>query len=510
MVDKVDISKIKLNYTFANKHGVIIQGVVDHKAQIVCRDTLCSPEIMTELTRFTGLSLEFNILEKSQFNHLLNKFYGDTSSDAKSMMADIEEDFDLSAFADAMPSTQDLLESQDDAPVIKLINVLLTQAIKQDASDIHIETYEDKIVIRFRIDGVLRVVLEPQRALAPIITSRIKVMAKLDIAEKRLPQDGRIAIKIAGKEVDLRVSTMPTTYGERIVMRILDKQASKLDLNNSGMDKQLLQHIYKLLENPYGIILVTGPTGSGKTTTLYSMLSVLNSDARNILTVEDPVEYNLHGIGQTQVNTKVEMSFAKGLRAILRQDPDIVMVGEIRDLETVEVSIQASLTGHLVLSTLHTNTAAGAITRLRDMGVEPFLLSSSIIGVLAQRLIRLLCKHCKVKDRASVAECSLLGLKYEDNIEICYPGSHHCEDIIDYSCEYCNNTGYLGRTGLYELVLINEEIRQLIHKGASEQEIQMVARKTTSSMSDDGIRKILACETSIEEVLRVTNIKEKD
>lgn len=514
MEQKLELRDYKLGYSFAKKHGVIIQkvntsddGTKPVSVVVACREYLCSPVIVTELKRFIGLPISFEILSQVQFNNILNKIYGGSSaSEAQSMMQDIEEDMDLSSFAEHLPTTQDLLESQDDAPVIKLINVLLTQAIKRDASDIHIETYEDKIVIRFRIDGVLRIVLEPQRALAPIIISRIKVMARLDIAERRLPQDGRIALRIAGREVDLRVSTMPTTYGERIVMRILDKQAGKLDLNHLGMDKDLLKNIYRLLENPYGIILVTGPTGSGKTTTLYSMLTVLNKSTRNILTVEDPVEYNLEGIGQTQVNTKVDMSFAKGLRAILRQDPDIVMVGEIRDLETVEVSIQASLTGHLVLSTLHTNTAVGAITRLRDMGVEPFLLSSSIIGVFAQRLVRILCKTCRKQSVADKQSCKILGVDPHNPPTIYYPGNFGIENASDYSCEDCAGTGYRERTGIYELVLINERMRQLIHDGAEEKELELEARKFTPSINADGIKKVIAGETSIEEVLRVTNI----
>lgn len=508
--DQKEAVKYKLSYSFAKKNGVIVKDFRDNKLIIACRNTICPPDIISELGRFSGQLLDFEILQEEQFNNLLNKLYSSSASDAKSMMANIEEDLDLESFATQLPSTQDLLESQDDAPVIKLINILLTQAIKQDASDVHIETYEDRIVIRFRVDGVLRVVLEPQRALAPIITSRIKVMAKLDIAEKRLPQDGRIALRIAGREVDLRVSTIPTTHGERIVMRILDKQAGKLDMHQLGMDAVLLKNINDLLEKPYGILLVTGPTGSGKTTTLYSMLTVLNKSTRNILTVEDPVEYNIAGIGQTQVNTKVDMSFAKGLRAILRQDPDIVMVGEIRDLETVEVSIQASLTGHLVLSTLHTNTAVGAITRLRDMGVEPFLLSSSLIGVIAQRLVRILCVHCKIEVQADQATCDLLGQASNQNLKIFYPGSHDIDNIDNYHCEHCSSTGYMGRTGIYELVIINETMRQLIHKEVGEQELALEARKSTPSISEYGINKILSGETSIDEVLRVTNLTGED
>lgn len=515
MEEKSAVKEYKLGYSFAKKHGVVISninmdqsGLEPTSVDIVCRDQVCSPDIAMEIKRYLGgLPINIEVLPKLQFNSILDRKYGGSSVlEAKSMMQNIEEDMDLSSFAENLPTTQDLLESQDDAPVIKLINVLLTQAIKQDASDIHIETYEEKIVIRFRIDGVLRVVLEPQRALAPIITSRIKVMARLDIAERRLPQDGRIALRIAGREVDLRVSTIPTTYGERIVMRILDKQAGKLDMNHLGMDKALLTNIYKLLESPYGIILVTGPTGSGKSTSLYSMLTVLNKSTRNILTVEDPVEYNIEGIGQTQVNTKVDMSFAKGLRAILRQDPDIVMVGEIRDLETVEVSIQASLTGHLVLSTLHTNTAVGAITRLRDMGVEPFLLSSSIIAVFAQRLVRVLCKQCRKEVVADKQSCKILGVDFNKPPKIFFPGNYGVEVAADYSCEACTSTGYRERTGIYELVLINEKMRQLIHDGAEEKELELEARKATPSISQDGIKKVLAGVTSIEEVLRVTNI----
>ncbi|MBP9722467.1 MAG: type II secretion system ATPase GspE [Gammaproteobacteria bacterium] len=499
-----------LSYNFAIKHGVILKNLEDDQAQVACLEKICAPEVLSELNRYLNVPLEIEILSKEDFNNLLNNAYSSSSSDAKTMMADIEDDIDLSAFAQQLPSTQDLLASEDDAPVIRLINVLLTQAIKQDASDIHIETYEDKIIIRFRIDGILRVVLEPQRALAPIIISRIKVMAKLDIAEKRLPQDGRIGLRVAGREVDLRVSTMPTTYGERIVMRILDKQSSRLDLAQLGMNKKILTQIHKLLENPFGILLVTGPTGSGKTTTLYSMLSVLNQTTRNILTVEDPVEYNLEGIGQTQVNTKVEMTFAKGLRAILRQDPDIVMVGEIRDLETVEVSIQASLTGHLVLSTLHTNTAIGAITRLRDMGVEPFLLSSSVIGVLAQRLVRLLCRYCMISLPADPATCDLLGIDPSNPPMLNYPGNYSNNNVLNankYFCEHCGSTGFMGRSGIYELAVIDDQMQQLIHQGASEQELEREARKTNQSMSSDGIKKVLAGLTSVEEVLRVITIE---
>jgi len=375
-----------------------------------------------------------------------------------------------------------------------LINALLTQAVKENASDIHIEPFENRLMVRLRIDGVLREVLQPPRALAPLITSRVKVMAKLDIAEKRLPQDGRISFRIAGHPVDVRVSTLPSGHGERVVLRLLDKQAGRLDLGQLGMDREVQQSLDQLIHRPHGIFLVTGPTGSGKTTTLYAALGRLNDASRNIMTVEDPIEYYIDGIGQTQVNTKVDMSFARGLRAILRQDPDVVMVGEIRDVETVEIAIQASLTGHMVFSTLHTNTAIGAITRLRDMGVEPFLLSSTIIGVLAQRLVRLLCPHCKQPHVADASECELLGLSQEDPPVLYEPGD----------CEKCNHLGYRGRTGIYELIEVDNEMRTLIHDKAGEHQLEKYARKNWPSIRQDGMRRILAGDTSLEEVLRVT------
>ena len=326
------------------------------------------------------------------------------------MVGGMEDDTDLAHLAQDLPEPSDLLESDDQAPIIKLINAILTQAVKDNASDIHVEPFENRLVVRFRIDGVLREVLQSRRAVAPLVVSRIKVMSKLDIAEKRLPQDGRISLRVAGRAVDVRVSTIPAGHGERVVLRLLDKQAGRLELNSLGMDPRTQKQMDELIHKPHGILLVTGPTGSGKTTTLYSSLERINDNTRNIMTVEDPIEYYIDGIGQTQVNTKVEMTFARGLRAILRQDPDVVMVGEIRDLETAHIAVQASLTGHLVLSTLHTNTAVGAVTRLRDMGVEPFLLSSSLVGVLAQRLVRVLNPDTKEAYVAGEYERRLLNL----------------------------------------------------------------------------------------------------
>ncbi len=351
--------------------------------------------------------------------------------------------------------------------------------------------------MRYRIDGVLNEVLSPKRMLAPLLVSRLKVMAKLDIAEKREPQDGRISVRIAGHAIDIRMSTIPSAHGERVVLRLLDKQAGQLELTQLNMNEQVYGAYRRGLASPHGIILVTGPTGSGKTTTLYAGLASINQSSRNILTIEDPIEYMLPGVGQTQVNTKVDMTFARGLRAILRQDPDVVMVGEIRDLETAEIAVQASLTGHLVLSTLHTNTAIGAVTRLQDMGVEPFLLSSSLLGVMAQRLVRLLCKACKQPVEAGAAERELLQIHDHGPVTLYRTGG----------CPDCNNTGYRGRTGIYELIEIDEPLRTMIHEGEGEQAMLREARQRYPGIEADGRRRILAGETSIEEVLRVTAVK---
>ena len=333
------------------------------------------------------------------------------------------------------------------------MNAILTRAVREGASDIHLEPYESRLAVRFRVDGVLREVLDPPRALAPVLAARVKVMAQLDIAERRLPQDGRISLRVAGRAVDVRVSTIPSGHGERVVLRLLDKDQARLDLTQLGMPSNVESALSDIVSNPHGVLLVTGPTGSGKTTTLYALLSLLNDQSRNIMTVEDPIEYYIDGIGQTQVNRKVDMSFARGLRAILRQDPDAVMIGEIRDLETAEVAVQASLTGHLVLSTLHTNTAVGAVTRLRDMGVEPFLLSSSLTGVLAQRLVRVLCEDCKQPHELDTQERELLQVADPPNV-VWQAGG----------CESCAGTGYRGRTGAFELVRVDETLRAFVRQ----------------------------------------------
>ncbi|VAW99063.1 General secretion pathway protein E [hydrothermal vent metagenome] len=497
MVTPNDVNSVNdsfgLPYNFAKRHGVLVKEIRDGIVDIRHRPHI-STQTIIELKRYLSGTLELHQLSVDEFDMMLQGKYESQSNDAINMIEGLGDEFDLDSIAEELAEPEDLLESQDDAPIIRLINALLTQAIKEDASDIHIEPFETRMIVRMRVDGVLREVLQPQRALAPLITSRIKIMAKLDIAEKRLPQDGRISLRIAGRSVDVRVSTLPSGHGERIVMRLLDKQAGRLDLFQLGMAMENQVVMDQLIHKPHGIVLVTGPTGSGKTTTLYAGMQRLNDSKFNIMTVEDPIEYYIDGIGQTQVNTKVDMSFARGLRAILRQDPDVVMVGEIRDLETAEIAVQASLTGHLVFSTLHTNTAVGAVTRLRDMGVEPFLLSSSLIGVLAQRLVRKLCEHCKVPRTPDVAEFAVLGLEPSEGIEIYEP----------IGCDQCNNSGYRGRTGIYELVSIDDTFRTMIHDGSGEHELEHYARTKSQSIRNDGVRRVLAGETTLEEVLRVS------
>ncbi|MGW8310829.1 MAG: type II secretion system ATPase GspE [Thiogranum sp.] len=481
------------SFLFAKRHGLLVASIGENAAEVVLGPG-ADAGALVELRRFVGRPLSFRQVGSDEFNALLSSTYEQGSNEAMQMMEGLGEDLDLFQVAQALPETEDLLESEDDAPIIRLINALLTEAVKENASDIHIEPFENRLVVRFRVDGVLREVLQPQRVLAPLLVSRIKVMAKLDIAEKRLPQDGRISLRVAGRAVDVRVSTLPSGHGERVVLRLLDKQAGRLDLSHLGMSPRDQRLMDDVIQKPHGIILVTGPTGSGKTTTLYAALERLNNKRRNIMTVEDPIEYYLDGIGQTQVNTKVEMSFARGLRAILRQDPDVVMVGEIRDLETAEIAVQASLTGHLVFSTLHTNSAVGAVTRLRDMGVEPFLLSSSLIAVLAQRLVRVLCDQCKESYTASSSDCELMGVDADDP-----PTLYRAV-----GCSACSQLGYRGRTGIYELVEIDDEMRAGIHDGDGEHELEACARKHSTSMRQDGWRRVLAGETSLAEVLRVS------
>ena len=476
-----------LPFSFARRYGVFLEPGPD--APVLCHRADLSPQVLAEVGRVLRRPFTSRVLDDSEFDRALAQAYQRDSTATMQMVEDLGGEMDLASLANSVPETEDLLEKENDAPIIRLINALLTEAVKQHASDIHLETFERRLVVRFRVDGVLREVVQPKRELAPLLVSRIKVMAKLDIAEKRVPQDGRISLRVGGRDVDIRVSTLPSNAGERVVLRLLDKEAGRLTLNALGMPATLRQQVSELLRRPHGIWLVTGPTGSGKTTTLYAGLSEINDQTRNILTVEDPIEYNIEGIGQTQVNIKADMTFARGLRAMLRQDPDVVMVGEIRDRETAEIAVQASLTGHLVLSTLHTNTAVGAITRLRDMGVEPFLLASSLLGVLAQRLVRVLCPHCKAPRAAGDMETSL-GLKGPLYSAV--------------GCAECNHTGYRGRTGIYELLVVDEAVRQLIHREDAEEAILQVVRARSRSIRDDGLQRVQAGVTTLEEVLRVT------
>lgn len=496
IADEADVEHIleqhQLPFGFAKRHSVLIsQKEKDYVLH--CLENV-DAEILLEVRRVLKAPFSIQVESPSQFELALTVAYQRDSSEAKQMMEDIGNEVNLYSLADEMTESEDLLENEDDAPIIKLINAMLSEAIKESASDIHIETFENALLIRFRVDGVLREVLKPNKKLASLLVSRIKVMAKLDIAEKRIPQDGRISLRIGGRAVDVRVSTMPTGHGERVVLRLLDKNAARLNLKDLGMAEDTRESFSKIIEKPHGIILVTGPTGSGKSTTLYAGLTQIDSKERNILTVEDPIEFAIEGIGQTQVNTKVDMTFARGLRAILRQDPDVVMVGEIRDLETAQISVQASLTGHLVLSTLHTNTAAGAVTRMEDMGVEPFLLSSSLLGVLAQRLVRTLCPHCRESHLPDHEEQKLLDLP-DSNTQPIYRAK---------GCGECNFKGYKGRTGIHELLYVDDTVRELIHNGQGEQAIEKFIRKSTRSIRRDGFNKVMLGITTLEEVLRVT------
>jgi len=422
-------------------------------------------------------------LPADELAQAINQAYARQDGSAAQVVGEVEGEVDLSRLMQDIPEVEDLLESEDDAPIIRMINALLTQAAREQASDIHIEPFENASVVRFRVDGTLRDVVRPKKALHGALISRIKIMAQLDIAEKRLPQDGRITLRVGGRPVDVRVSTLPTGHGERAVLRLLEKDAARLNLEALGMGADTLGKFDKLIGRPHGIVLVTGPTGSGKTTTLYASMSRLETATTNIMTVEDPIEYDLSGIGQTQVNERIGMTFARALRSILRQDPDVIMIGEIRDVETAQIAVQASLTGHLVLATLHTNDAASAVTRLTDMGVEPYLLASSLLGVLAQRLVRRLCPVCR-----------------EQRVD--EDGSVHWHPV---GCDKCGQSGYAGRRGVYELLLIDDEIRALIHRNASDADILAAGRaQGMLTLREDAQRWLESGLTSLEEVIRVT------
>jgi general secretion pathway protein E len=458
-----------LPYAFARTQQLLL---VDDGTQLtLLHSTASKASGLSEAQRkYAGQGLQLELIDEAELVQRISQAYASGESSAQQVVSEVQSDADLSRMMQELPAVEDLLESAGDAPIIRMLNALLTQAARDGASDIHIEPYERHSVVRFRVDGALREVVQPNRALHAALISRLKIMAELDIAEKRLPQDGRISLRIGTRAVDVRVSTLPSSYGERAVLRLLDKSESKLTLEAVGMQGETLKRFLGLIAQPHGIILVTGPTGSGKTTTLYSALGKLDARASNIMTVEDPVEYELAGIGQTQVNAKIDLDFAKALRAILRQDPDVIMIGEIRDFETAQIAIQASLTGHLVLATLHTNDAASAVTRLIDMGIEPFLLSSSLLGVLGQRLVRKLCKAC-----AGVG------------------------------CAACSHTGYAGRIGIFELLTTDEALKALIHTSASEADIRDAAvAGGMTLMREDGERLIASGVTMREELLRVT------
>ena len=481
-------------YAFARAHGVLPWGRSGEAAVLWLRPD-ATIEGIAEVRRVLNRPLVTRPVPADAFAAELARVYNQGSASA--VMTDgLASEGDLGRLMQELPTAEDLLDSGAQAPVIRMINALFLQALRERASDLHFEPYESRSVVRFRVDGALRDVLEPPRALHAALVSRLKIMASLDIAEKRLPQDGRIALKLGDKQVDVRMSTLPTGAGERVVLRLLDKDAARLDLAALGMSDGTLASIDRLIREPHGIVLVTGPTGSGKTTTLYAALSRLPRGSTNMMTVEDPIEYALDGVAQTQVSPRIELTFARALRAILRQDPDVIMIGEIRDLETAQIAVQASLTGHLVLATLHTNDAASAVTRLADMGVEPYLLASSLLGVLAQRLVRTLCPHCRVSAPASAGEARILadlGL------------APHTPLATAPGCAACNHTGYRGRTGVYELMTVDDPLRRLIHDGGGELALRDAAlRQGMRTLRADGTRWIEAGATSLAEVMRVT------
>jgi general secretion pathway protein E len=484
---KVDHS-LGLPYRFAKEKGVIFDRIENEIVYIKSNNS-SSLSTFSELRNFYQLPVSVISVKNALFEKELAKHYSDNAASSADLMDDMDDTYDLSALVANIPKTADLLDSENDAPVIKLINAFIAEAIKSRASDIHIEPYEEYLSIRFRVDGILKEVLKPNSKLTSMLNARIKVMSNLDIAEKRVPQDGRMSLRLGEKWVDIRVSTLPSSYGERIVLRILDKADSYLSLEQIGMKDELLQEFKNTLTIPNGIILVTGPTGSGKTTSLYAGLNLLNDSSRNIITVEDPVEYAIEGVSQTQVNTKVGMTFAKGLRAILRQDPDIIMVGEIRDLETAEIAIQASLTGHLVLSSVHTNNASSAITRMKDMGIESYLLASTVKGILAQRLVRKLCVKCKeeYKSETEIHGIPLGSLLYRP-----------------LGCSNCNETGYSGRIGVFEFLSINDELKEAINNNSSEENISNIAFKHQDNLMQSGVDLAIKGFTSVEELMRVT------
>lgn len=458
-------------------------------------------KMFDELRFIIGKGLRLVICPPDELEEALNKFYGEESANVNQMLKEMGQQLDESGeLAELSLEAQDVASLENLAnqtPIVRFVNIVLQQAIKDRASDVHFEPFEDEFKIRYRVDGALYEMAPPPKHLAPAVTSRLKVMSGLNIAENRLPQDGRIQLVIAGKQIDLRISTLPTQYGESVVLRVLDRSVVSLNLDNLGMPKNILEYIREMIQFPNGIFVVTGPTGSGKTTTLYSCLHEINTIDSKLLTVEDPVEYDLEGVMQVPVKEAQGMTFARALRSFLRQDPDRIMVGETRDLETAQIAIQASLTGHLVLTTLHTNDAPGGVTRLIDMGVEPFLISSTLLSILAQRLIRTICKRCKTPYKPTEQVLSSLGLTPDDigEREFCFGKG----------CNDCNNTGYRGRKGIFELLIISDPIRELINQRAPAIVIREKAIELgMTTLRQDGIRSILDGETTVEEVLKYT------
>ena len=482
-----------LPYDFVRENEIIIVNE-DGNYKVITPKNISLP-LYHEIKRYLINSFNIEICSPDEFNELLTSTFSNDSSNSD-ISEELSDEFDLESFAGSISATEDLLSGNNDTPIIKLINGIISQAIKKRASDIHFEPYESEIVVRFRIDGILKEVLKQDSKIASVLISRIKIISGLDISERRLPQDGRVSLSLGDKNVDVRVSTLPSSYGERIVLRLLDKQSAQINIQDLGLPDVILKNYKSSLKNSEGIILFTGPTGSGKTTTLYAGLRYLSDSSQNILTVEDPIEYTLNGIGQTQVNSKTGYTFAKGLRAILRQDPDVVMVGEMRDVETAQIGIQASLTGHLVLSTVHTNSAIAAITRLRDMGIESFLLASSLRTIISQRLVRRICTNCRTEVTPSSEAIKLLNLDPKQKTYTS-PG-----------CESCSHTGYQGRIAIAECIQIDKKIKDMIHENASENEISDYVFKDNPSIDDASKNLVVNGITSCEELIRINNLKE--
>src|SRR5579875_1291874 len=496
-LDNSLIAKVPINYAKKNR---LLPLAIEHDAVTVAVADPANYEPLDDLHVLFGMTVQAVVAPGEVITEAINRAYDQaTATTAHDLMIDLEEERLDQVASELAQEPADLLEADDAAPIIKLVNGLLSQAVKDRASDIHVEPFERELVVRFRVDGMLYDVLSPPKRFQPAITSRIKIMSGLNIAEKRLPQDGRIRLRVAGRDIDIRVSTIPTAFGERIVMRLLDRAQAlvDIDLDRLGFSGDNLTRLDRLIRQSHGIILATGPTGSGNTTTLYACLARINSPEKNIITIEDPIEYQLRGIGQMQVNPKIDLTFAGGLRSILRQDPDVIMVGEIRDSETAEIAIQAALTGHLVFSTLHTNDSFGALTRLVDMGIEPFLVSSSVLAVLAQRLLRVLCQNCRQPYTPSDHELVRIGM---GGIRLSHP------IYKPVGCRACRNTGYRGRTAITELMVMDDEIRALVMQKADG---AMIRRACTAKgmklLRQDGAERVLAGQTSIEELLRVTH-----